>query len=308
MGLNNRQASINQISMKIVFPFIVLLLLTGCINRIVTTYSSQESYLVSDSCNPRILVKKDLTGLKFNHLGSIMIDEPYTYLSKSTCSKEVAFKRLRADACNLNANIINIVSEINPGEEAPPYHRSACYRCIAVFHSLVIDSLSNKILEQEKREIILYEENSGLKWSDFSVNLPESYPQPYEFVSAVYYKAGKMSKWTGVFKNYTASAVYYSDISGVKKSFASEENEEIIKLLFDLTQVHAMKLKNFLNAHKPRIADTEKIKNIAREYSAGLKVDISNFNIETDFGNNAEAYQQWKDRIQLETKELGIKK
>ncbi len=264
--------------------------------------------MVSDSCNPRILVKKDLTGLKFNHLGSIMIDEPYSYLTRSTCSKEVAFKRLRSDACNLNANIINIVTEINPGEDVPPYPRSACYRCIAAFHSLVIDSLSNKILEQKKREIILYEENSELKWSDFSVNLPESYTRPYEFVSTLYFKAGKMSKWTGVFRGFEVTGVYYSDISGVKKSFASEENVEIIALLFDLTQVHAMKLQNFLNAHKPRMADIEKIKKIVREYSTGLDVDISNFNKETDFGNNAEVYRQWKDRIQMEAKELVIKK
>lgn len=294
--------------MKKILPLMFLALLTGCISRIVTTYQSPESIIVSEGCNPLIVTEQDLFGLKVNYQGSILIDEPYSYINRSTCSKEAAFKRLKSDACNLKANLINITLEINPGEEIPPYHRSACYRCQADYYSLDFDYLSKKILENKNREIIYYTADKKLKWEDFKVELPESSETPYEFISTIMLRAGKVSVWTGAFKDFEANGAFYADVSKVKRPFANEANEKVIGLLFDMTQVHAKNLQQVLNSTKPRITDRKKIQDIVNDHNQELRKKIDKFNSETDYGNNTMAFEQWENRLQTEIINLGIKK
>lgn len=293
--------------MQKLMPIILLLLLTSCINRIVTSYQKPESLITSDSCNPLIVIRKDIYGLKANYLGSIMIDEPYTSLTISSCSKDAALKRLKSDGCNLSANLINIITEINPGEEIPPYHRSPCYRCIADYYKIDFDSLNSKILAENNRELFYYSSDMRLKWEDFKVVLPESYEKPYEFISTIHIKSGKISIWTGVFKEFEGSGVFYSDISKVKKSYANEKNEKVIGLLFDLTQVYAKKLEMFLNSKKPKIADRNKIQNIVNDYLNKLNSEIDQFNLETNFGTNHTALDYWTNKIESECIDLKIK-
>jgi hypothetical protein len=277
-------------------------------SRVVTTYQKSESIIVSDSCEPRIVTGQDLYGLTGTYLGTIKIDEAFLYITGSSCSQEAAFKRLKTDACNLKANLINITSEIKPREEVRPYHVSACYRCIADYYFIEFDTLVNKIFARGERDIINYTSDYKLKWDDFMVVLPDSSEMPYEFVSKFFLVSGKMSAWTGVYSEFEVNGMFISDISKVKKSFANETNEKTIGLLFDLTQVYARKLEMFLNSHKPKLANMEKIKSIYNSYHNLLKAEIRNFNKETDFGRNTFAYQQWEDRINKEAINLGIKK
>ena len=293
--------------MRKIIALIILPLMSGCINRIATTYQKPDSIIVSNNSNLIIVTEKDLFGLNIIHLGSIMIDEPYTYLTRSSCSKEVAHDRLRSDARSLNANLINITTEINPGEEKPPYRRSACYRCEADYYSIEFDTLSQKILARKSREIINYSLDKKLKWDDFKVELPESSEAPYEFVSTIQLISGKMSPWTGAYKDFEAYGAFYSDVSKVKRSYANEEKEKIMGLLFDLTQINAHILQQYLNSTKPRIADRKKIQKIVDNHLEKLKSEIDNFNSETDFGNNVVALEDWENRIHTETINLGIK-
>ena len=293
--------------MRKITAFIILSLMTGCINRVATTYQKPNSGIVSGNCNPIIVMGQDLTGLKVNYLGSIMIDEPYSYMTRSSCSKEAVFKRLKSDADNLNANLINITTEINPGEEKPPYQRSACYRCAADYYSIECDTLSQKILAQKNREIISYRLNKSLKWEDFKVELPESSEAPYEFVSTIQLRAGKMSAWTGAFKDFEAYGAFYSDVSKIKRSYANEAKEKVMELLFDLTQINAHILQQYLNSTKPGIADRKKIQKIVDNHLEKLKSEIDSFNRETDFGNNVVALEVWENRIHTEAINHGIK-
>ena len=292
--------------MRKITAFIILTLMTGCINRIATTYQKTDSVIVSDNSNLMIVTEQDLFGLKVNYLGSIMIDEPHLYMTRSSCSKEVAHTRLRSDASNLRANLINITLEINPGEDKPPYQRSACYRCEADFYSIEHDTLSQKILAQKNRDIINYSSKSELKWQDFKVELPESHKVPYEFIASFQLKIGKVN-WNGAYKDFEAFAAFYSDVSKVKRSYANEANEKVMELLFDLTQINAHILQQNLNSTWPGIGDRKKIDRIVGEHLQKLYSDIDSFNRETDFGNNVVALEDWEKRIHTETINLGIK-
>jgi hypothetical protein len=273
-----------------------------------TNYEKPKEKISSDSCNPKIVLQRDLFGLKADYLGSIKIDEPIAYWTKASCSKEKMYKKLLADACALKANLIQIKSEINPGEVIPPYHRSPCYRCIADYYSFEFDSLSSEILNQENREKVYYKEDVKLKWSDFKVRLPESNEKPYEFISNIQLRSGSISVWTGAYKDFQAIGVFYSDVSKVKSSFANINNEKITGLLFNLTQVYANRLTDFLNSTRPGIADRNKLQKIIDEYTDELNLEIENFNKDTGFGSNQINLQKWENKINSELFNYDLKK
>ena len=278
-------------------------LLTACSHKISTNFQSAAPAPADTTCNPEIRKKSDLFGLDAQYLGSITLDEPVVYMRRKVCSEEAAIEILKSKACNLNANLINITLEIKPGEDAPPYPRSACYRCIANYYYVEINETSKPILKEDARKTISWEDKTKITWDNFMIELPESSEVPYEFISRIFV-SWKWSHWTGVCKNYKAQAVFYSDISKVKKSFKTTENEKHIKLLFSLTQLYAKRLENNLNSWKPIIGNRKKLFRIINWYHMDLENAKTRFYEEAEYGENEAALKKWEDEINTELEQL----
>jgi hypothetical protein len=236
-------------------------------------------------------------GLNAKYVGELIIgDQTYSFFIKKY-SDSVVTELLQAEACKMKANIVNITLEIKPGEIKPPYEEVAYYRCIADFYSLELNELNLQVLSAEKRKTIRYEERNSLSWIDFDNELPESSSVPYEFVSAIELYTGKMSVWTGGFKEFKAQGVFYSDISKIKHSFSTEQAQKQLDVLFSLTQLYAIRLAADLNSRKPKLANKTKIQKIIDAYNSDFEAEKAKFNLETGFGSNKNALDEWEIKI-----------
>ncbi|HOI86644.1 MAG TPA: hypothetical protein PLV51_02165 [Lentimicrobium sp.] len=280
-------------------------LLTACSHKISTNFQSAAPAPADTTCNPEIRKKSDLFGLNTQYLGSITLDEPVVYMRRKVCSEEAAMEILKTNACNLNANLINITLEIKPGEDAPPYPRSACYRCIANYYYVEINETSKPILKEDARKTIGWEDKTKITWDNFLIELPETSEIPYEFSSRIYI-SWRISPWTGAFKDYKAQGTFYCDVSKAKKSFRTAENEKQIELLFSLTHLYAKRLEQDLNSRKPKISNKRKLYGIINMYDMDMKNAVTRFYVETEYGENKAALQKWEDEINTELKQFTV--
>ena len=278
-------------------------LLTACSHKISTNFQSAAPAPADTTCNPEIRKKSDLFGLDAQYLGSITLDEPVVYMRRKVCSEEAAMDILKTNACNLNANLINITLEIKPGEDAPPYPRSACYRCIANYYYVEINETSKPILKEDARKTISWEDKTKITWDNFMIELPETSEIPYEFSSRIYL-SWRMSPWTGAFKDYKAQGTFYCDISKAKRSFRTAENEKQIELLFSLTHLYAKRLEQDLNSWKPIIGNRKKLFRIINWYHMDLENAKTRFYEEAEYGENEAALKKWEDEINTELEQL----
>jgi len=252
----------NQTIMKIktLIVFVILIISYSpvfAINNQIQVYTEPDS-----SCNPLIIKGKNLFGLDVKYAGNLKIgDQSFSFVIKKY-SDSVATAVLKTQACAVNANLVNITFEIKPGEIKPPFPQANYYRCMVDFYSIEMNELNLQILKAENRKIIRYDERNSLSWDDFDIELPESFSVPYEFISTIELYTGKMSIWTGAYKEFKAQGIFYSDISKIKKSFSSEQAKKQIELLFSLTQLYAKRLESDLNSRKPKLSNSEKIQKI----------------------------------------------
>jgi len=286
--------------MKLKTFIVFIILLTSCSHAFTTNYQTLTYSEPDSACNPLIFRGKNLFGLDVKYAGNLNIgDQSFSFVIKKY-SDSVATAVLKSQACAVNANLVNITFEIKPGEFKPPYPQTTYYRCMADFYSIEMNELNLQILKAEKRKILRYEDRNSLSWKDFDIELPESFSVPYEFVSTIELYTGKMSIWTGAYKEFKAQGIFYSDISKIKKSLSSEQTEKQLELLFSLTHLYAKRLETDLNSRKPKLANAEKIQKIIDGYISELETEKAKFNIETDYGNNKIELRKWETKIKSE--------
>jgi hypothetical protein len=290
---------------KTFFAFIILILshsVAFAINNQIQVYTVPDS-----TCNPIIFRGKNMFGLDAKYAGNLAIgDQSFSFVIKRY-SDSVVTAVLKAEACAVNANLVNITLEIKPGEIRPNYQQVNYYRCMADFYSIDLNELNLKILRAENRKIIRYEEKNTLSGNDFDNELPESYSVPYEFISTIELYFSKVSIWTGIYKNFEAQGVFYSDISKIKKSFSSEQAMQQIELLFSLTQLYAKRLESDLNSRKPKLSNPEKIQKIIDGYISELETEKVKLNTETEYGSNSIELKKWETKIKSELDQFELK-
>ena len=282
--------------MRNTFLIILISLLTSCSYRLTRNYQTPDSQQLASDCKPVLLKKKNLLGLNAKYLGSIRLDDSGFSVN---CSEVTAIKKLNQEACLLKSNLINITDEAHFGA-------STCYRCIADFYYLEFDSITNRILNSKERIKLQYNQAKKIKWSDFRMYLPENSSVPYDFVSTIELESGGASFWTGELKNFKAQGVFYCDASKVKRSFAVEINLNHIGGLYDLTQIYAKKLEQFLNSNGNSSNNISVIQKTVDRYAKDLSIEQNKYIVETEYGSNNIAQQSWSDKIKLELKNLNI--
>lgn len=276
--------------MKNLSFLLVLLFISSCSYKVTRTYSIKDSpsYIVKSDTSKIIVKNKNLYGLNAEYVGSIKLDDTGTTIK---CSEKRAIEKLKQEANYVNANLINITKEIYPGY-------STCYRCVADFYNYKKDSISDKILKQEKRIIIKYDSIKKLQWEDFKLELSDSIPYPYDFTSNIELNSVRRSFWTGAFKDFKAQAVFYSDISGVKASYRNEENLNHVNGLFKLTHIYAIELEQYLALESIKTSNPVTIQEIVDKYLQELFYTQKKYINETDYGRNKVSQQNWNRYIE----------
>lgn len=281
---------------KIVVFIILIISCYSC-----TTYYPTLSYTeLNPSCNPEIFRGRDLFGLDAKYISSMNVGDPDYSVFIKRYSDSAVTAVLKSQACAVNANLVSVVYEIKPGEIKPGFQQERYYRGLVDFYMLEMNELNLKIIKAGKRKRIECEEENRILVKDIDNELPESFPVPYDLFFTIELNAGKMSIWTGTFKDYHAQGLFYCDISKIKKSFSSNEAEKQLELLFSLTQLYAKRLEKDLNSRKPRISNREKIQMILDNCLDDLKAETNKFNTETEYGADKIAVAKWESFIKSE--------
>lgn len=279
----------------VVFTFFAV---SSCSYRVTRTYTKPPAVENAADCQTMIVKQKDLFGVDVDFMGSIRLDDAgFT----TNCSEDKAYALLSQEACGLGANLVNITSE------APPnLGGSTCYRCVADFYNLDINEENLKIIEEPKRDLILYDPDNPLKLEDFTTELPESESKPYVFVSNIRLWSERISVWTGAYKEFSTEAAFYRDVSGIKASCANQEYLHHLRLLFDISFLYAKKLENYLNSGEAKTSNLMKVQRIVDDFVNQMETEQMDCQIETNLGRDKDAQARWDKKIAEEFKNAGI--
>ena len=264
--------------MRLAYLLILSFYFTNCAYKISRHYFVPKNTTYIETCNPLVVKKKNLSGIEGNFLGSISLDDSGVTLN---CSEEKAIKLLKIEACEIGASLINITDEVHPNLF------STCYRCTADFHYVDnIDEYSKILLTNKPRDIMRYDYENKIKWSDFQLKLDELSIVPYEFFSNIELNSDNRSFWTGAFKGFSAQGVFYRDISKLNPSFSESVDIEHIQLLFDLTQIYAKRLEDYIMSNNIRTGNFLEIQALLNKYVKDLYSVQASYIKETNYGYN----------------------
>jgi hypothetical protein len=270
--------------------FIFIPILNGCSYKIVRNYESITSLSILKRTNPLIVKHKDLFGLNISYRGSIKLDDTGFTID---CSETDAIILLKEEARKINSNLINIIDEAYPGT-------SSCYRCVADFFKADFDSLTLSILNNPERKLKFYDSLNQLNWSDFRLDLDDTCSNPYTIYSNFRVISGRTSFWDGSYKNFTVRCLIYTDVSMVKKSFMTDGNLTQVQLQFDLNQLYAKKLENYLNSEKFGSGNSIKVQLELDKCIKELEQATNKFIKDTDYGKNRLGQRFWREKINKE--------
>lgn len=282
--------------MRIIIISSLLLLITSCSYKIAKNYKTTGNYQIIQDVQPLLVKHKNLYGLKAKYLGTIKLDDSGFTIN---CSEDKAIEKLNSEAGRLNSNLINITEEVYPGY-------STCYRCVANFYKIDFDSIAIDILKKPKRMTIKYDSIDKIKWTDFKIPLSDSSIVPYLFYSNIELESKGASFWDGTYKNFRAQGVFYCDVSMVKTSFVSDSNLIQVQLQYDLTQLYAKRLEQYLNSDSFRSGNRVKVQNVLDRYFNDLLLEQKKCLDETEYGNNRIAQQNWREKVSRELRKIDI--
>ncbi len=269
-------------------PLVLLLIISSCSYKISRNYNvSNKDVIDNNDTDPIIVKKKNLAGLNTKLLGSIKLDD---YGFTVNCSEKKAMELLKKEAISINANLINITKEIYPGY-------SSCYRCIAYLYKYTPDYTSKNILTNNSRLKVRYDSINKIGWEDFKIKLPDSLSYPYNYFSTIEIYSENRSFWNGAFKDFSTQGVFYSDVSGVKPSFATEENLEHINGLYKITHIYAKELEQFLISSNIKTSDRNEINKILDKQLDEMHKTHERYIKETEYGRNKKNQKAWTKKL-----------
>ncbi|MEZ4721163.1 MAG: hypothetical protein R2813_04720 [Flavobacteriales bacterium] len=227
--------------------------------------------------------------MNIRYLGSIKLDD-LGYTIK--CSEEQAMAMIKEDACKLDVQFVNISSE------AYPDYSSTCYRCVADMYILGEDTVTRKIINRGKRSILYFTNTETLEWDSFEITMSETSTVPYQLYIDIKLHGSKPSM-AGIPKSVNSEAVVYADLSGVKKSYKTEQGLKHLNGLFQLAQLHAFRLSSFLESKDGRTAMKGKAgaQGLVDQIYADLNEERKRYVEETEFGQNKIAQEKWSQSI-----------
>jgi hypothetical protein len=111
----------------------------------------------------------------------------------------------------------------------------------------------------------------------------------------------KVNAWTGKakFKGYV---IQDPTKSWIKYESMNEENLEYLQTIYYLSRLFAYRLEEYMNGrYIPFLNWMEGVKTReTKDYNEKLTAEISKMEIETDFGNNKQLVEAWKNKTLLE--------
>ncbi len=276
--------------MKMLVLLLLVFLLANCSPKI-TRYDYIREPIQSNNCEVVICDSANILGIDNEKIGRIKI-APSGFKS---FIKDSALQILRREACSVQANFVNIISENKSKKNQKKY---VCY---ADLHNIDLDFINSHKIDINNRDTLIYSFNRKLNWNDFKRSPPNSANNEKQsfLVTTLTAYIGDVNAWLG-YGTFKIQAVLFRDISWVYPQYKNNEFLEYQQILFDIAENFALKLQNNLNESKINLGRREKITEIINSYKDQLIEQQKKFIDETEQGENILVFDDWKRNIKEE--------
>ncbi|HNP33711.1 MAG TPA: hypothetical protein PKN96_10505 [Flavobacterium sp.] len=158
------------------------------------------------------------------------------------------------------------------------------------------EKVISEMTKAKEGDTITYRSKQNLEWSDFKMTPPpNSNMKAYlELTFGVFVK--KVNYWSGVISIDSYGGMR-RDLSWVNSQQVSQKLLDYLQLKYEIAHYFAEKSEKEINSKKINAGNTDKINGIIEARLSERDKALNDFDIESDFGNNAEIIEKWKQKL-----------
>ena len=150
---------------------------------------------------------------------------------------------------------------------------------------------------QEYKNALVWQKEKRLTWEDFEGAVPKDAAPAATTASGISYEYTANMWYHEVKVNITITAYFYPTESWYRPELANNHVLQHEQLHFDITELHARKMKFEVSRTTFTENVKEEINKIYRKTLKELKEMQERYDWETSFSRNAKAQQKWQQRI-----------
>jgi|GEM_PF-2312093 len=158
------------------------------------------------------------------------------------------------------------------------------------------DRVVSEMTKANQGDTISVRSKAILEWSDFKMP-PESIKDLHvhpELTFGVFTK--KVNVWTGTITVESYGGIR-RDLSWVKPEYKSQQLLDYVQLKYNISHYFAKKSEKEINSGKINAGNVNKINGIIEKHIDARDKALTEFDTESNFGNNAEALNKWKEKL-----------
>ena len=158
------------------------------------------------------------------------------------------------------------------------------------------EKVISEMTKANKGDTISLRSKNILEWSDFKMSpeLNKDLNANIELTFGVFTK--KVNVWTGVITVESYGGIR-RDLSWVNPQRESQQLLNYLQLKYEIAHFFAKQSEKEINSKKINAGNVNKINGIIETYLNARDKALNEFDIESNFGNNAEVIDKWKQKL-----------
>jgi hypothetical protein len=172
------------------------------------------------------------------------------------------------------------------------------------FFSIIICFAAVSLSAQE--EVIPWSSVKKLTWQDFKGTPKANSSAAAITASGISYEFSATMQGDKVYVDYKVNSYFYPQNSWYNRSLADISVLRHEQLHFDITELHARKMRKILSAMKFTTKVRKQIKRVYNEVISDLQKMQRQYDTESDYSRNPEGQLKWETRIASELKKYHL--
>jgi hypothetical protein len=158
------------------------------------------------------------------------------------------------------------------------------------------DKVISEMTKANKGDTISLRSKMNLEWSDFkmSPDLNKDLNANIELTFGVFTK--NVNFWTGVITVESYGGIR-RDLSWVNPQLETQQLLNYLQLKYEIAHFFAKQSEKEINSKKINAGNVNKINGIIETYLNARDKSLNEFDIESNFGKNAEIIDKWKQKL-----------
>ncbi|MGL2999372.1 hypothetical protein [Flavobacterium sp. RSSB_23] len=158
------------------------------------------------------------------------------------------------------------------------------------------EKIISEMTKANKGDTISLRSKKSLEWSDFKMSpeVNKDLKAHLELIFGVYSK--KVNVWTGVITVESYGGIR-RDLSWVNPQYTSQQHLNYFQLKYEIAHFFAKKSEKEINSRKINAGNVNKINGIIETYLNARDKALSEFDTESNFGDNVEVVDKWRQKL-----------